>query len=138
MALTDNAYFSVLRAQLSQLGARQKAIAENIANAATPDYTPHDVDMKAFQRMADDAAGVGGRLAMARTQAGHFPVAVHAAGAHKLVAAPDSETTIDGNSVVLEDQMLRSSETRQRFELSLSLYQKGLQMMRMAAKPPGR
>jgi hypothetical protein len=33
---------------------------------------------------------------------------------------------------------MRAMETRMQFEAGLSLYQKGLQLMRMAARPPGR
>jgi flagellar basal-body rod protein FlgB len=56
----------------------------------------------------------------------------------RIVSAPDSETTIDGNSVVLEEQMARAADTRMAYETSLALYQKGLQLVRLAAKPPGR
>jgi flagellar basal-body rod protein FlgB len=56
----------------------------------------------------------------------------------RVIESPDTETTIDGNSVVLEDQMVRAAETRMAFESGLALYQKGLQLMRMAARPPGR
>lgn len=115
----------MLRARLDFLGERQKLIAENIANASTPGYTPRDVDAAAFERAmtraARDGGDGGGRI-----------------GPPRVISRPDSETTLDGNSVVLEDQAMRAMETRMQFETGLTLYQKGLQLMRLAARAPGR
>jgi flagellar basal-body rod protein FlgB len=58
--------------------------------------------------------------------------------AASIVTRDDSETTIDGNAVVLEEQMARAAETRMAFETSIALYQKGLELVRMAARAPGR
>jgi flagellar basal-body rod protein FlgB len=122
VSISDTPYFALLRARLDFLGDRQRLIAENIANASTPGFTPRDLDAAAFEKaMARAASGETTRLPSARA-----------------VARPDSETTLDGNSVVLEDQAMRAMEVRMQFETGLSLYQKGLQLMRMAARPPGR
>jgi flagellar basal-body rod protein FlgB len=56
----------------------------------------------------------------------------------RVVTHADSETTIDGNAVVLEEQMARAAETRMAFETGIALYQKGLELVRLAARPPGR
>ena len=50
---------------------------------------------------------------------------------------PDSETTLDGNSVVVEEQMLKMAESRMAYDAAISLYQKSMQMLRLAAKKPG-
>lgn len=123
MSIGDTNYFALLRARLDFLGDRQRLIAENIANASTPGYTPRDLDGAAFERAMARAAASG--------DSSRLPTA-------RAVARPDSETTLDGNSVVLEDQAMRAMETRLQFEAGLSLYQKGLQLLRMAARPPGR
>ena len=135
MDLANTPFFSVLRARLDHLGERQRLIAENIANASTPSYRPRDVDTTGFERMLASASG-GRGLAIARTQPGHMGPGGSADVS--VVTRDDSETTIDGNSVVLEDQAMRAMETRMAFETGLSLYQKGLQLMRLAARPPGR
>ena len=124
MSIANTPYFALLRARLDFLGDRQKLIAENIANASTPGYVPRDLDAAAFDKAIERATRRGGD-------------ALHVSPA-RAVARPDSETTLDGNAVVLEDQALRAAETRMQFETGLSLYQKGLQLMRMAARPPGR
>lgn len=127
----------MLRERLGQLSERQRLISENIANAATPGYQPRDLDTSAFQR-ALAAHSSSGELQMARTSTMHMSAGGGSLAAPEVVTRPDSETTIDGNSVVLEEQTVRAAETRMAFETAVALYQKGLQLMRLAAKPPGR
>jgi flagellar basal-body rod protein FlgB len=138
--LLNTGYFSILRQRLDFLGERQKLVAENLANASTPGYRPRDLDTKAFERAIEAQARVtsGGRLAMARTQDGHMPQARAVSGQVRTEKVNDAEVTIDGNAVVIEEQMLKAAETRMAYETSLAMYQKGLQLMRTAARPPGR
>ena len=140
MSLLDQPYFATLRARLDQLGERQKLIAENIANASTPGYRPRDVDTKAFDRaMAQQArAAEPGGVAIARTQAGHMPAVKVTTAGPRVVTKDGSETTLDGNAVVLEDEIMKAAQTRQQFETSIALYQKGLALLRLAARSPGR
>lgn len=114
-------YFSLLRTRLDFLGERQKLIAENIANASTPRYTPRDLDAQAFDAAMTKAARTGRHDSVRPARA---------------LDRPDSETTLDGNSVVLEDQAMRALETRTQFETAIALYQKGLQLVRLAARAP--
>lgn len=143
MDLSDSPFFSALRANLQHLGQRQRLIAENIANASTPGYVPRDTDEKAFAQAivaATKARSTGG-LAMAATAGGHVGfsggVGARSVGL-KVIEAPDSEVTMDGNAVILEEQMLKQNQTRSDYETSIALYQKGLQLIRMASKAPGR
>jgi flagellar basal-body rod protein FlgB len=141
--VNDSPFFSVLRANLTHLGQRQRLIAENIANATTPGYVARDTNEKAFSKALDAAVSRSGgaKLAMASTSAGHIGGANGVSDpriASRIVNTPDSETTIDGNSVVLEDQMIKQSDTRTAYETSIALYQKGLQLIRLATKAPGR
>ncbi|MGE3141873.1 MAG: flagellar biosynthesis protein FlgB [Hyphomonadaceae bacterium] len=136
MDLSETSYFGLLRARLGQLSERERLISENIANAATPGYVPRDLDASAFQQMLA-AQTDGGGMRMQRTNAGHM-TAGGGAPAVRIVDQPDSETTIDGNAVVLEEQSMRAAETRMAFETGVALYQKGLELLRMAIRAPGR
>ena len=137
MDLANTPFFGMLRQRLDQLSQRQQLIAENIANASTPGYRPRDVDTAAFERMLSSSTS-GGGITLARTNAGHMSSGGAASGGVSVVTRDDSETTIDGNAVVLEEQMARAAETRMQFETGIALYQKGLELMRMAARAPGR
>ena len=139
MDLSQTQFFGLLRARLTQLSERQRLISENIANASTPGYRPRDLDTSAFERMLASAGGNEGGLQMVRTSPTHM-MSGGAMGPTQanITTAADSETTIDGNAVVLEDQMAKASDTRMQFDTAIALYQKGLDLLRMASRAPGR
>ncbi|MEZ6028625.1 MAG: flagellar basal body protein [Hyphomonadaceae bacterium] len=135
--------FSLMKARLQMLGERQKVIAQNVANVSTPGYVPNDINQDAFaatlQRMAGQSrtANGPGRTVMAATQAGHLqPASGPAAPGVSVVKSPDSETTLDGNAVVVEEQMIKIAETRMDFETMVGLYQKSLGLLRLASRSP--
>jgi flagellar basal-body rod protein FlgB len=144
MSIDSLPIFSVIRDRLGWLNARQRVIAENVANADTPGYVARDLAQPSrFQRMLGGGqgsaqGGAQGGVQVARTQAGHIAPAAPRTAAYGTVSAPDSETTLDGNSVVVEEQMLRMAESRMAYDAAISFYQKSLSMLRMAARPPGR
>jgi len=81
-------------------------------------------------------SGAGG-VQMTRTSAMHIAPAGQRAR-FDTVTAPDSETTLDGNAVVVEEQMLKMAESRMAYDAAIGFYQKSMQMLRMAARAPGR
>jgi flagellar basal-body rod protein FlgB len=135
--------FSLLKARMQMLGERQKVIAQNVANVSTPGYVPSDINQEAFsatlQRMAGHSRAAGGpeRTAMMVTQPGHM-AAPHGPAMRGVaeVKSPDSETTLDGNAVVVEEQMMKIAETRMDFETMVGLYQKSLGLLRLASRAP--
>jgi flagellar basal-body rod protein FlgB len=134
--------FAMLRQRLGYLGERQRVIAQNVANADTPGYAPRD--LKAFKFAAQlQTQQLGVTMQPAQTSAGHMPGggakrAGMSAGAFRAVKGVDSETTLDGNSVVLEDQMIKMSEARMQYDAAIGFYQKSMALLRLAARPPGR
>ena len=138
MDLANTPFFGLLRARLGQLSERQRLISENIANASTPGYRPRDLDTSAFERLLAQQGDSGGGLQMARTDPNHMAIGGATSTQSNIITADDSETTMDGNAVILEDQMAKAQETRMQFETGLALYQKGLDLLKMAAKAPGR
>lgn len=137
MDLANSQFFGLLRTRLDQLSERQRLISENIANASTPGYRPRDLDTSGFESALAAHAGAASGPAMMRTNAMHMTPGGSPTPAH-VITRDDSETTIDGNAVVLEDQMARAAETRMQFETGIALYQKGLELVRLAARAPGR
>lgn len=134
----DIAYFAALKAKLDHLGVRQKLLAENIANATTPGFTPRDAAPADFDAIVRGAkAGSGSGVTLVRTQATHLAPR-SAPEAWPVQDTPDSETTIDGNQVVLEEQTLKAGLVAIEFDTAIGLYQKGLQILRTAARAPPR
>ena len=50
---------------------------------------------------------------------------------------PDSEVRLDGNRVVLEEQMMKMTEARADYDAAVTLYTQSLNMMRTAIRKPG-
>jgi flagellar basal-body rod protein FlgB len=142
MNIGDIPLFSMLRNRLGYLSERQNLIAENIANASTPGYVGRD--MKAFtfeSQLKGQATAALGAAQPATTRPGHMTGMARKGGVQsfgKVTKTGDSETTLDGNSVVLEDQMIKMTETRMEYDAAIGFYQKSMALLRMAARPPGR
>lgn len=134
MGITDLPLLGQIKGRLSWLDERQRVIAQNVANADTPGYVSRDLNQP-----TDFAAAMreGGGVRMTRTSAMHIAPAGQVAR-FQSQAAPDSETTLDGNSVVVEEQMLKMAESRMAYDAAIGFYQKSMQMLRMAARAPGR
>lgn len=145
MTLDDMPLFAMLKSKLNYLSNRQQLIAQNVANADTPGYAPQD--MKPFTVSQPGVAGgalSGSGLApvtMAVTSSMHLSATgsgMSSGAASQAVTSPDSEATLNGNSVVLEEEMEKMSEARTDFDAAIGLYQKSMSLIQMAAKRPGQ
>lgn len=144
MDLNGIPLFSLLQNKLGYLSERQKVIAQNVANASTPGFTPTDLKPFDQQPGLDPHAPKGAAVAgPARTDAG-ISLGVSGAGAksgqgrsYMAESAPDSETTLNGNQVVLEEQMLKMSESRSDYDAAIGFYQKSLGLLHLAIRKPG-
>ena len=138
----DVPLLALLRQDLSFNSERQRVIANNVANANTPGFTAQDLDRAEFERAVSDVMSQrrsdnGLRLRTSRdTHIGMSDSGAAGGRTWTTRDTPDSETTINGNSVVLEEQMVRANETRMRYETALSLYQKSLGLIRTAIRTP--
>ena len=135
MDLNEIPLFAMLKGRLGHLGERQRLISQNVANSDTPGYTPGD--LKPFTFQAKLQAAQASTTAQAVTQPGHMTPASQHRSPYKAVKTKDSETTLDGNSVVVEEQMLKMAESRMAYDAAIGFYQKSMSMIRMAAKRPG-
>ena len=146
MNLDDIPLFSMLRGRLGYLNQRQQVVAQNVANADTPNYTPRDLRGFSFKsHLSGQTTPAGssslGSIGSIGGSAPHLLKTATSGGPaapFKPVDAPDSETTLDGNQVVLEDQMMKMSDARLNYDAAISFYQKSLGLLRMASRPPGR
>src|SRR5215212_4176134 len=101
MNLDDIPLFSMLRGRLGYLNQRQQVVAQNIANADTPNYTPRDLNGFSFKsHLNTQTAAVGtSSIGSIGGSTPHLLKTANSSGAStgfKPVQAADSETTIDG------------------------------------------
>lgn len=123
--------FQALNAKMSYLDQRQKVLAQNIANANTPEYKPKDLTKVDFGTVLKEVTK-SNVVRPETTNPMHMP------SAHD-IASPDErkqKKTYDvmptGNAVVLEEQMVNSAQTITDYNLMTTLYQKNVSMMRTA------
>lgn len=134
VSLADLPLLKQITGRLTWLDERQKVIAQNVANSDTPGYVPRD--LKAVSDFARALQQGGGGLTMARTSARHLSSSA-APARFQAQASPDSETTLDGNAVVIEEQMLKMAESRMAYDAAIGFYQKSLSMLRLASRKSG-
>ena len=109
--------------RLHWLDARQRVLAQNMANLDTPGFRPSDLRPFA-QTLARSQPG------MARTNVAHGSGTGQASDVR-----PDRqlvERTPDGNGVSVEDQALKVADTDTAHALALSLHRRFLTMFRTA------
>jgi flagellar basal-body rod protein FlgB len=112
--------------RLAWLDARQKVLAQNVANADTPGYRPRDLRPFA-QLLASRAAGVP----LVRTDARH----VGPAGGSDPRAVAErrpSDLSVSGNAVSLDEQAVKVAETDTAHALAMGLHRRYLGLFRAA------
>lgn len=138
--MTDNiALLRAMTAKMGYLDQRQKVLSQNIANADTPGYQPHDLTKVDFSGLLKDVAG-GRQIALS-------PVATNAAhmtGAGDIDDPKNREQKVTyevapaGNAVILEEQMVSSAQNTMDYNLMTTLYQKNINMIRTALGRSGQ
>ncbi len=132
--------FSMLKSRLAYVNAREKLISQNVANADTSNFAPKDLQSFDAGKALENASGVqSGIVRTAMTDPGHLqPKALQSDVQWKVIDSADSDGTLSGNKVSLEDEMSKMSEARMDYEAAVGFYQKAMSLLQLAAKAPGK
>ena len=126
MAITDLPLFSMLRSRMHWGQERQRVLAENVANADTPNYRPHDLAPPKFDRREVTAG-----LTLSRTEPGH--IALSADSQSRFAAQRAGyEIRPAGNAVNLEDEMIKVAANQMDFQQAATLYTRSLALLKTA------
>jgi flagellar basal-body rod protein FlgB len=121
--------FQRLSERMSWLGARQQVLAQNVANADTPDYQPHDLKELDFKEHLRKLAPV----APSRTDPQHMAgTAVPTESVDDIKQRNPYEAAPVENAVVLEEQMMRLADAQHSSQLMTNLYRKHVDMLKSA------
>lgn len=131
------AILSLAEALADHAARRQALISRNVAHADTPGYRAADLtafaDSYAARSAMDDAAAVR----PAATRAGHLTGLEDAgSGAETRAAFLPGASSPNGNTVALEDQMVRGAEARLQHDMALGVWRKTLDILRTAMERP--
>lgn len=129
--------FTALLERMNWLATRQRVLSENIANADTPGYRPKDLKPLNFGSFLQGGeAAPAAPLAMAVTAANDIaPVSAQGGFAIQKQSA-DAETSPTGNSVVLENQMMKLAKTQIDYAAATKLYAAQVKMIDTAIGTP--
>ena len=124
--------FAVLSKRMDWLGQRQRVLADNIANADTPNFRPSDLNADEFRRVLQNhSPNVDPRT----THAAHLRGTVASGGPARAVRQDKAwETSPSGNAVVLEEQLIKVSRTQSDYQTMVNLYRKHMDMFRTALR----
>ncbi len=129
MDLTKLPLFTLMAKRLSWLGQRQQVLANNVANADTPGYRARDLKALSFKKVL---GGEGAKLGMAATNAAHLAGQSRKPAANAVEKTDSHEIVISGNSVSLEEEMMKVGKTMMDYQLTINLYRKHLSMIKTA------
>lgn len=116
------------QAMSSHASTRQATIAQNVANADTPGYKARDV--AAF---SETYKGQQERPLRASRE-GHFVGTETTFTPTVFTDNTRGAMSPNGNSVSLETELMRSSETRHQFDTAISIYKSSLNILRTSIR----
>ncbi len=106
--------FDLASRQAQWASVRQAAITGNIANANTPGFK--SLDVEPFSAVLDKT-----HLAMAQTSAGHVDIPLTGARTTKVGGTDSWEISASGNSVNLDQEMLKAADVNRTFTLNTNI-----------------
>jgi flagellar basal-body rod protein FlgB len=131
MDLSKQTLFRMIAERISYMGERQKVLAQNVANADTPNYQARDLKPLNFK---DQIQREMRRVTPVMTQANHLPPVTPSETYAVLKDKRPYETSLDKNGVVLEEQAQKISANSGDFAATTAIYRKYLTMFKLAAK----
>jgi len=125
MPISDIPILSMLRTRMQWHQERQRVLAENVANADTPNYRARDLAPPNFEHALTAAS-----LTLARTDSGH----IAGDGGSQFADGSDLhyEVRPRGNSVSHEDEMLKLAGNQMDYDAVTSLYTHSLALIKTA------
>ena len=136
MNVADIPLLGMLRERMSWLNARQDVLSQNVANADSPGYAAKDLKTMNFDELMKRVNGGGAANALAVTDPRHISVTPNSNDGYAGTDAPDIEAGPNGNSVSLEAEMMKVSDTQAQYQAATNLYAKAMSMMRTAIGQP--
>ncbi len=126
MPITDIPILSMLRERMQWHQVRQRVLAENVANADTPNYQARDLAPLDFQRELTASLG------LERTDPLHLAAADDGGAQFASDTSGGFEVRPRGNGVTHEDEMMKIASNQMDYEAVTSLYTRSLALIKVA------
>ena len=129
MGLQSSTLFGMLHERINWLSQRQRVLAQNVANADTPDYTAKDLKPLDFRQTRRNETN---RLALDRTDVAHQFGSQDGSIYREINNRTPYEVSLSGNTVVLEQQMAKVAANQADYQLASRVFTKYKAMHGMA------
>ena len=127
MEFSKQPLFAMITQRIGWLTERQRVLAENVANADTPEYKPRDLKEQNFEKTLRAATS----LSPTRTSLRHMTLNNERGfGPSDFSREKPAETTLSGNAVTLDVELMKISQTAHDHQMASSLYRKHLNLFR--------
>lgn len=134
MDLTNIPIMAALRRRMHWLNQNQQVLSENIANANTPGFKARELESQDFSSIVDDLTGKGkgmGSVSLRGSKPGHMGTN-SGFGPANIVEMKHAEEAPNGNSVVLEEQMMMVANNQMKYGMMVNLYKKNMGLLKIA------
>ncbi|MQY41990.1 FlgB family protein [Epibacterium sp. SM1969] len=125
---TELNVFKIAYSMASHAGTRQALVSQNIANANTPNY--HTKDIRPFKEVYARRGTQSGD--MVSTRASHLNGQGH--GMEWAISSDETGADPNGNSVSLEQEILKGVEVRRQHSRAISIYKSTMNVLRTSIR----
>lgn len=132
MDLSRVPLFKAFAQRMDWLSTRQRLLAENVAGATTPGFSPRDLKPMEIGRAPPPQSE------LRATHGAHFSDRDPGPGGPEVIRQKPMETTLSGNAVQLDEELRKVAETTLDYQLATNLYRKQIAMIRTALGLGGR
>lgn len=138
MDLNSIPLMAALKKHMRWLHANQSVLSQNVANADTPGYKAQELEKHDFSGLVDDLSGTSNGQRAPSTIKMRASSTGHMAAGGSMAEAPDpkemkgGEESPTGNSVVLEEEMIKVADNQMQYGMVVNLYKKNMGLLKIA------
>jgi flagellar basal-body rod protein FlgB len=111
---------------------RLELLADNVANADTPNYKARDIDFRVAMQNAGQSGSLGGELPMTATRASHLQAGGAGANTTTPLYRVPEQPSLDGNTVDSQKENAAIAETSVRYQATLTFLNSRIRGLRDA------
>ncbi len=137
MDLNNISVMSSLKQRMKWLTENQKTISRNVSNANTPGFRAKALQDQNFSNLVEKVQNDRGHASvpnvkMRMSNPKHMNAQGKTGSAYKLNEVEGNEESADGNSVVLEREMLKLADNQMQYKMMVGLYKKNMGILKAA------
>jgi flagellar basal-body rod protein FlgB len=129
MAITFDKALGIHQQAIQVRADRAEVLANNIANADTPNYQSRDMDFKAI--LNNESTNV---LTANTTNTGHAPTVIHPDFAADLMYKIPTQPSVDGNTVDVQQEMADFGQNSLAYQASFEFLNSKFKGLKLAVK----